>query len=82
MFKVLVAIAIAWFIWKTMTSIIRMLADAPPEPDPTDVIDTEVHFHCGSCGTEVIMTVTSNTEDAYPRHCREPMNPVWRPEQV
>lgn len=77
--RVVIAIVVGWLLWKTMTSIIRMLADAPDEPDPTDVSDAEVHFRCGECGTEVIMTVKSNTEDAFPRHCREPMNPIWRP---
>lgn len=76
--QVVVAVVVGWLLWKTMTSIIRMLADAPDEPDPEDVSDAEVHFRCAGCGTEVIMTVKSNTEDAYPRHCREPMNPVWR----
>lgn len=77
--RVVIAIVVGWLLWKTMTSIIRMLADAPDEPDPTDVSDAEVHFRCSECGTEVIMTVQSNTEDAFPRHCREPMNPIWRP---
>ena len=76
--QVVVAVVVGWLLWKTMTSIIRMLADAPDEPDPEDVSDAEVHFRCAGCGTEVIMMVKSNTEDAYPRHCREPMNPVWR----
>ena len=77
--QIVIAIGAGWLLWKTMTSIIRMLADPPPEPDPSDVSEAEVHFRCGSCGTEVIMTVTSNTEDASPRHCREPMDAVWRP---
>ena len=77
--QVVIAVAAGWGLWKIMTSIIRMLVNPPPEPDPTDVTDAETLFRCGSCGTEVIMTVKSNTEDAFPRHCREPMDPIWRP---
>ncbi len=64
--QVVIAVAAGWVLWKIMTSIIRMLVNPPPEPDPTDVIDAETLFRCGSCGTEVIMTVKSNTEDAFP----------------
>ncbi len=78
-FKILIAIAIGYLIWRVSTEVIRMLATAPPEPDPLDVIDTYEHFRCSVCGTEVTMTIRSSTEEAHPRHCREEMTLVWRP---
>lgn len=77
--RYVIAIAAGLLIWWLATSIIRMLATDPGEPDPADVVPSSQEFRCAVCGTEVTMTVQSVTETNAPRHCREPMNPVWRP---
>lgn len=79
-FRIIIAIAIGYAIWWVATRTLMMLAVAPPEPDPSDVIETREHFRCSVCGTEVTMTVRSNTESTTPRHCREEMTAVWRPD--
>ncbi len=78
--QVLVAIVIFLVIWRTSVFMLRMLATPPPEPDPEDTADVLHHYRCSTCGTEVTMTVASNTEVGAPRHCREEMTLVWRPE--
>ncbi len=75
--RYLIAIAVGLAIWWLATSIIKMLATDPDEPDPSDVVPSSQQFRCSVCGTEVTMTFQSATETNAPRHCREPMNPVW-----
>jgi hypothetical protein len=77
--RLLVAIAIGLAIWWVTTRIIRMLATLPDEPDPGDVTETIEHYRCSTCGTELTVTVRSNTEVTPPRHCRDEMTAVWRP---
>ncbi len=77
--RILIAVAIGVAIWWVTTRIIIMLATQPDEPDPEDVIDTSEHYRCSVCGTELTVTIRSNTEVNPPRHCREEMNPIWRP---
>lgn len=79
MVRVLIAVGIGLAIWWVTTRIILMLATQPDEPDPTDVSDTIENYRCSVCGTELTVTVRSNTEDNAPRHCREEMTAVWRP---
>ena len=78
--QVLVAVLLFVVIWRVSVFFLRMLATPPPEPDPDDTEDVLQHFRCSTCGTEVTMTVASNTEVDAPRHCREEMTLVWRPE--
>lgn len=78
MTKLVIGLVLAWIIWKVLSGTIRMLAVEPDAPDPDAVVPTEEHFRCTICGSEVIMTVRSTTEEAAPRHCREPMQQIWR----
>ncbi len=48
--------------------------------DPEDVSETLAHYRCSVCGAEVTMTMANNVEVSNPRHCREDMVLVWRPE--
>ena len=75
-----IAIGLGVVIWRSSMAVIRMLSTPPPEVDPDDVREVNQPFRCTVCGAEVTMTVTNVREDAPPRHCREEMVPVWRPE--
>ena len=77
--RILIAIAIGLAIWWVATRVIKMLATMPEEPDPTDVTFANETFRCSTCGTELTVTIRSNTETTPPRHCREEMTAVWRP---
>ncbi len=80
--RILIAIAIGLAIWWIATRIIIMLATEPESPDPADVSETIEHYRCSTCGMELTLTVRSNTETAPPRHCRDEMTLVWRPDQL
>ncbi len=79
LFNYLIAIAIGILIWKVSISVIRMLSTPPPEVDPADIEMVNQPYKCSVCGAEVVMTVRNVVEDAAPRHCREDMDPIWRP---
>jgi hypothetical protein len=45
--------------------------------EPEDVVELDVYFVCGECGTE--FQVTRLGEVQVPRHCGEPMHVERRP---
>jgi len=47
------------------------------EGEPEDVVDLDLFFACGECGTEY--QVTKVGEVTVPRHCGEPMEAERRP---
>ncbi len=78
--NVLIAIAIGFVVWRLSIAAVRMLSTPPPEVDPDDIEETVQDYKCTVCGAEVIMTVKNVSTEAAPRHCREDMVPVWRPD--
>ena len=76
MVKFLIALAIGVAIWLIAIRVIRMLAEAPPDVDPDDIVATDIKYRCSICGTEVTMTAVSTSEAAAPKHCREEMDEV------
>jgi hypothetical protein len=56
-----------------------MLSTPPPEVNPEDVVAVDQDFKCSVCGAELTMRAMNVQDDAPPRHCREDMDPVWRP---
>lgn len=80
LFPLLVAIALGASIWILSMKVLRMLSNPPPEVDPNDAVLVEDQdYKCMVCGTEVTLRVTNPAETSPPRHCREDMEPVWRP---
>jgi hypothetical protein len=78
--QILIAVGIGAGIWLGSTRLLRMLATPPPEVDPDDVVEVEDQdFRCSVCGTEVTLRVANLAETSPPKHCREEMDPVWRP---
>lgn len=76
----LVALGIGAFIWIVSVALIRMLSTKPPEIDPSDVVVADQDYRCTVCGAELTMRMVNVAEDKAPKHCREEMVPVWRPQ--
>lgn len=53
---------------------IRSLANAPPDPEITDVSDYGLRYVCTMCGLELKVEVAAR--DRAPTHCMEPMKLV------
>ncbi len=77
--RFLIAVAIGILIWRLSIFILRVLVTPPEELDPSEVVETDQDYRCSLCGTEVTVRVTNLKEASPPRHCREDMDPVWRP---
>ena len=73
------ALLIGALIWRGSVAIIRMLSTPPPEVDPADIVVVDQDYKCSVCGAEVTMRAVNPAEDKPPKHCREEMDPVWRP---
>ncbi len=76
---IVIAVLIGLVIWRTSMAVIRMLSTPPPELDPSDVMEVAQDYKCSVCGAELTMRAVNIQEDKAPRHCREEMDPVWRP---
>ena len=75
----ILALALGLVIWRVSTAVIGMLSTPPPEVDPDDIVSIDQDFKCSVCGAEVTMKAINPQEDKPPKHCREEMDPVWRP---
>ena len=78
-FNLILALALGYLIWRGSLAVIRMLSTPPPEVNPEDVVAVDQDFKCSVCGAELTMRAMNVQDDAPPRHCREDMDPVWRP---
>lgn len=77
---ILIAVALGYLIWRVSVAVIRLLSAPPPEVDPEDTVEVDQDYKCTVCGAEITMRAVNPAEDQPPRHCREEMTPVWRPE--
>ena len=77
---VVLAVILGLVIWRVSIFFIRILSTPPPEIDPGDVRPVDQDYRCTVCGAELTMRVMNVREEKPPRHCREEMVPVWRPE--
>lgn len=80
-FDIVLALIIGAVIWRASISIIGMLATPPPEIDPEDIVVSDQDYKCTVCGAELTMRAVNVSEDKPPRHCREEMVAVWRPDE-
>ena len=76
---IVIAVLIGVIIWRMSMKVINVLSTPPPEPDPEDVVEVDQDYKCSVCGAELTMRAINLQEDKPPRHCREEMDPVWRP---
>jgi hypothetical protein len=75
---VVIAVVIGVVIWRASLGLIRMMSNAPPETDPTDIVEVDQDYRCSVCGAEVTMRAVNVREVGPPKHCREAMEPVYR----
>ncbi len=76
---IVIAVVIGLIIWRVSMKIIYMLSTPPPELDPEDVVDVDQDYKCSVWGAELTMSSVNIQDDTPPKHCREEMDPVWRP---
>ena len=76
---VLLAMLLGYLIWRLSVAVIRMLSTPPPEVDPANIVEVDQDYRCSVCGAELTMKSVNPDEDKPPRHCREEMEPIWRP---
>jgi DNA-directed RNA polymerase subunit RPC12/RpoP len=75
--KIAFAIAIFLLIMKVGLTVLRSLAQPPPEPPPPgELRKVKLTYRCSICGTEVRMTVAPHEDPEPPRHCQEDMELV------
>ncbi len=73
--RVLIAIAIAYIIIRIGLAMLRGMAAPIPEPPPAgELRKVKIQFQCLACGTEVRMTMSTNEEPDPPRHCMQEMS--------
>ena len=78
--NLVIALGIGVAVWRLCIWFLRALVAAPEQPDPDLVVEAVQDYRCTLCGTELTVRVASVSETAAPRHCREEMSAVWRPE--
>lgn len=78
-FDLILALVVGVVIWRVSISIIRILSTPPPEVDPDDIVVVDQDYKCTVCGAELTMKAINPAEDKAPKHCREEMVAVWRP---
>ena len=78
--NLVIALLIGVTVWRLCLWVLRALAAAPEQPDPEMVLEYVQDYRCTLCGTELTVRVASMSETDAPRHCREEMVAVWRPE--
>jgi hypothetical protein len=74
-FKVPIAIAAGWYIFKMGRAMIGGLARPIPAPPPDgELRRVNMRYRCPSCGTEIRMVKTDVTDPIPPRHCMDEMD--------
>ena len=77
LFKVAIALVVAWFIIKAGFAVLRALAAPTPEPlPPGEMRKVNLRYRCSLCGTELRMTLATEELPEPPRHCQEDMDLV------
>ena len=72
--KVLIAVAVGYFIFRVGLAILRMFAQPLAEPPPPgELRRVKLMYRCELCGTEVRMTAALDEDPEPPRHCMEDM---------
>jgi hypothetical protein len=75
--KVLIAIAVAYLIFRLGLAVLRMFAQPIAEPPPPgELRKVKLNYRCEICGTEVRMTAALDQDPEPPRHCQEDMTLV------
>lgn len=75
--RLLVAVGVAWLIFKVGFRMLRGLAQPLPPPPPAgEMRKVNIRFRCTICGTELKMLLADHEDPQPPRHCQEDMQMV------
>lgn len=76
-FKVLIAVVVAYAMLRLGLGMLRNLARPLPEPpDAGTLRNVKIEYRCSICGAEVRMTVAPDEDPEPPRHCQDEMDLV------
>ncbi len=76
-FKILIAVAVAYGSLRIGLQMLRGLAQPLPEPpEPGELRKVKIQYRCNICGAEVRMTVAPEEDPEPPRHCQDEMDLV------
>ena len=77
LFKVLIAVVIAYGVLRLGLAMLRNLArPLPGPPDPGILRKVKIEYRCSICGAEARMTVAPDEDPEPPRHCQDEMDLV------
>ena len=71
----LIALVLAFFIFRFLRGSIASLTSIPEEVDPEDVVEISQRFICNTCGTEIVMEKQSVDADEPPKHGKDELVP-------
>ena len=72
----IIALLLAYGIFRFLSGSISSLVSIPEEIDPKDVLEVSQRFLCDTCGTEVVMEFQSVIVSDPPKHCKIEMSPI------
>lgn len=76
LFNLLIAVVIAFVVWRVGVFILRSIANPPEPPVEGELRRVNLRYRCSICGAEVKMTQASEELPEPPRHCMEDMDLV------
>lgn len=75
--NVVIAVVVAFSIFRIGLAMLRGLARPVPEPPPAgELRKVKIAYRCSICGSEVRMTIAPDEDPQAPRHCLEDMDLV------
>lgn len=76
-FKIALAVLVAYVLFRIGLAVLRMFAQPLPEPPPPgELRKVKLTYRCEVCGAEVRMTTSPTDDPEPPRHCQDEMTLV------
>jgi hypothetical protein len=75
--SIVVAVVVAYVLFRAGIAIMRSLVAPQPEPPPPgELRRVKLRYRCPSCGLELRVTSAANEDPIAPRHCMDEMDLV------
>ncbi|MBV8162009.1 MAG: hypothetical protein JO265_13895 [Acidimicrobiia bacterium] len=74
--NILIAVVIAFVVWRGGIFVLRSIAHPPDPPNQGELRRVNLRYRCSVCGAEVKMLQASEELPEPPRHCMEDMDLV------
>jgi hypothetical protein len=76
-FKVALALAVGWLLWKVGTALLGSFVRPIPEPPPVgEMRRIKLRYRCSICGMELRIDRATEELPPPPRHCQDEMDLV------